>query len=185
MATDPVLNLPLQNINNFVPIKLTKANYLTWKTLFLPILKRFHLLGMVDGSSPCPSQFVVLIGEDGLVVTTLNPDYELWQLMDQTVLMWLNATISDSLLPYVIGLSTSRSVWEMLEKRFASISRSHVLQLKSKLQTLKKGSSSIDQYLHQAKDVTDSLAAAGHLDDTDLIFHTLNGLPLEYDSFST
>lgn len=76
-------------------------------------------------------------------------------------------------------------VWEILEKCFASISRSHVLQLKSNVQSLKKGSSSIDQYLHQLKDVTDSLAAAGHLvDDTDLIFHTLNGLPSKYDAFS-
>lgn len=44
----------------------------------------------------------------------------------------------------------------------------------------------LNQYLHQIKHVTDSLADVGHLiDDTDLIFHTLNSLPSEYDSFST
>lgn len=127
MAIDLSHTLPLHDNNNFVQIELTKDNFLTCKILFLLILKWLHLLGMVDGSIACPSQYVVLTGEDGLVVTTLNPEYEAWQLKDQTILMWPNATILDSLLSYVISLSTLRALWEMLEKRFASISRSHVL----------------------------------------------------------
>lgn len=65
---------------------------------------------MFDGSFMCPPQYIVLTGKDGLIVTTLNLEYETWQLKDQTILIWLNATISDSLLSYVIGFSTSRVV---------------------------------------------------------------------------
>ncbi|KAK2663944.1 hypothetical protein Ddye_002518, partial [Dipteronia dyeriana] len=68
-----------------------------------------------------------------------------------------------SVLSYTIGCATAKTLWDTLKKRFAAITRSHILQLKGQLQTLKKAP----------------------LDDIDVIAHTFRGLPLEYDSFGT
>ncbi|KAJ8622015.1 hypothetical protein MRB53_030544 [Persea americana] len=81
---------------------------------------------------------------------------------------------------------TSRAVWLALERCFASLSRSHIIQLKSQLQTIKKGSLSIDEYVKKIKHIVDSLAAVcSPVDDEDIIIYTLNGLPPEYGPFRT
>lgn len=60
-----------------------------------------------------------------------------------------------------------------LESRFGGISRSHLLQLKAKLQNLKKGALSVSDYLQLVKQTSDALAAAGApRDDLDFVAHT-------------
>ena len=45
-----------------------------------------------------------------------------------------------------MGQKFGRGVWKILEKRFASISRSHILSLRNELMSLKKGSETIDSF---------------------------------------
>ena len=70
----------------------------------------------------------------------------------------------------------------MLEKRFASVSRSHVMSLRNELIVIKKGIDSIDGYFQKIKQVRDKLAIVH--DDEELLHITLDGLPPKYDSFS-
>lgn len=52
------------------------------------------------------------------------------------------------------------------------------------MQSTKKGSSSISEYLQCIKEAINALAAtSAPVDDHDLLFIILNGLPNEYDSF--
>ena len=54
------------------------------------------------------------------------------------------------------------------------------------LQTIKKGSLSIDEYVKKIKHIVDSLATVcSPVDDEDIIIYTLNGLPPEYGPFRT
>ncbi|KAL5701533.1 ABC-type xenobiotic transporter [Ranunculus cassubicifolius] len=176
----------LQNITNFIPVKLKRENYLLWSSLFIAVLNCFDLMKFIDGSSPCPVKMVKRTDSQGVETLDLNPDYLNWVRSDQTLMIWLNATISEELLPFTIGFSSSRDLWKTLHNRLATISQSHIHQLKARLQTVRKGSSSIASYLQQIKEITDALAAAGTIvEDTDLVFHILNGLSSEYDSFST
>ncbi|KAJ8624626.1 hypothetical protein MRB53_033156 [Persea americana] len=109
-----------------------------------------------------------------------------WIQQDQNVLCWINATLSAAVLAHVVGLKTARDVWLALEKRFASLSRSHIIQLKTQLQSIKKGSQPITEYIQRIKRLADSLAAVLFpVDDKDLIIHTLNGLPSDYGPFKT
>ncbi|KAL5726450.1 hypothetical protein ACHQM5_009492 [Ranunculus cassubicifolius] len=184
---NPINNNPqLQNITNFIPIKLKKENHILWKSLFLPVLTSFDLLKFVDGSSECPPKLIKSsdpAATDGVII---NPDYTQWIKSDQTLLIWMNATISEELLPYVIGCPTSRSLWITLERRLGHLSHSHIHQLRNRLQNVRKGNSSIATYLQQVKQITDGLAASGNIvEDSDLVFHILNGLSNDYDSFST
>ena len=74
----------------------------------------------------------------------------------------------------------------MLEKIFAFVSRSHVMSLRNELNAIKKGVDSIDGYFQKIKQARDRLAAISvFVDDEELLHIILEGLPSEYDSFSS
>ncbi|KAF9587441.1 hypothetical protein IFM89_002622 [Coptis chinensis] len=98
-------NITFYNISSFISIKLTKDNCILWKSLFIPVLSSFDLLGFVDGSNPCPNKYV----ETTIANTTtrvINDKFQEWKRGDQQVLIWLNATIFKSLLLYVVGINS-------------------------------------------------------------------------------
>lgn len=97
------------------------------------------------------------------------------------MLCWINITLSPSVLAHVVGLKYARDVWLAFECRFVSLSRSHIIQLKTQLQTCKKGSQSIADYFQKVKYIADSLVASSYpINDDDLIIYILNGLQSEY-----
>lgn len=174
----------ISNITNLISVKLDNHNYLLWKSQFLPVLRAHGLLGFVDGSCCCPPEF--MIDSIGNVTKDINPHYITWIQQDQNILCWINATLTERVLAHIVGLKTSRAVWVALEKRFASLSRSHIIQLKTQLQSIKKGSQPISEYVQRIKHLVDSLAMALCLmDDEDLLIHTLNGLPSKNGPFKT
>ncbi|KAM1069966.1 hypothetical protein ACFX15_001756 [Malus domestica] len=170
------MSLTIQNIGSMVPIKLKRTNYLPWRALFAPILRRYKLIGLVDGTEPCPDPL--------LPDRSLNLAFEQWFEKDQNLLIWLNSTLSEDLIPFTVGVSTSRELWQKLEQCFGGVSEAHIHQLRSRLQSIQKGSQSISEYLQQLKEISDSLNAAGAtVSDRDLIAATLHGLPDEFESF--
>ena len=84
-----------------------------------------NLEGFVYGSSVCSSEF--LLDLEGNITQEINSQYFLWIQKDQNVLCWINVTLSASVLAHVVGLKTSIDVWLALERRFASLSRSHII----------------------------------------------------------
>ncbi|KAM2437267.1 hypothetical protein ACFX1W_014394 [Malus domestica] len=72
-------SLTIQNIGSMVPIKLKRSNYLPWCAFFAPILRRYKLLGLIDGSEPCPAPF--------LPYRSINPAFESWYEKDQNLLI--------------------------------------------------------------------------------------------------
>ena len=72
----------------------------------------------------------------------------------------------------------------MLEKRFASISHSHVLSLRNELLSIKKGPESMDNFFQRIKEVRDRLSSvAVFVDEEELIHLVLEALPHEYSAF--
>lgn len=162
----------ISNIGSLVSVKLGSNNYLLWRSQFLPVLHANGLTGFIDGTNKCPSEFLVDL--EGVVTQERNPKYLEWVQQDQNVLRWINATLTESVLAHVVGLSSAQVVWNALEKRFASLSRSHIIQLKTQLQSLKKGSQSITEYIQRIKHLSDSLASASSpIDEDDLIIYVL------------
>ncbi|KAB2629424.1 hypothetical protein D8674_034219 [Pyrus ussuriensis x Pyrus communis] len=159
-----------------VPIKLKSSNYLPWRALFAPILRRYKLLGVIDGTKIYPPPF--------LADRSLNPAAEEWYEKDQNLLIWLNSTLSEEIIPFTVGVSSFRELWVKLEQRFGGVSEANIHQLRSRLQSVQKGSNSISVYLQQIKEIADSLHVAGSsVSDRDLIAATLHGLPDEFESF--
>ena len=119
---------------------------------------------IVDGTHLCPEQF--LGHENGVLTSQETPEYHQWIAKDQALLLLLNATLSQSAVPLVIGQKTTRGVWETLEMLFTSISCSNVPSIKMDLHNLKKNNNSISPYLQGIKEYKDKLElVALHVDD--------------------
>lgn len=106
------------------------------------------------------------------ITKEINPLFLAWIQQDQNVPCWINMTLSEGVLSHVLGLKPSREVWLSLEYRFSSLPCSHIFQLKTQLQSMKKGSLSITNHVQRVKHLFDRLAAVS---DEDLIIYTLYG----------
>ena len=62
---------------------------------------------------------------------------------------FLNSILSPTILALTIGQKSTKEVWRVLEKRFASVSRSYVMSLHNELNEIKKGVDSIDGYFQK------------------------------------
>ncbi|KAB5534648.1 hypothetical protein DKX38_017734 [Salix brachista] len=133
---------------------------------------------MIDGSKEAPSK---LLSDD-----SPNPAYTIWFRKDNCVLSWLLASISEKLVSTVFSLQTSKQVWDSLQTRFSATSRSRIALLKRQLQTIVQGNRSCSIFLEDAKQLADTLAAAGQpVNDQDFITFLLGGLRTTYTPFIT
>jgi hypothetical protein len=108
-------------------IKLSSKNYLAWKTQFIPILNYQNLHGFIDGSLPPPPK--TILSSDETPISVPNMEYEKWFTKDQMLLSWLLASLTEEVFPYVIGLESSKVVWESLANAFGAVSLNRQLQL--------------------------------------------------------
>ncbi|CAL8157377.1 unnamed protein product [Prunus armeniaca] len=103
---------------------------------------------------------------------------------DRALMQLLIATLSSTAISYVIGCTSSHDMWVQLKDRFSTITKARIFQMKSELQTIKKGSEPVSQYLQRIKDARDHLFAAEvSFEDDDIVILALNGLPSDYNTF--
>jgi hypothetical protein len=171
--------VPLQHS---IQTKHTQTNYLVWKLQVIPYLESQKLLGYVDGSIPPPPRTIT----DSSSNLVPNPAFRQWRQQDQMILSVLLSSLTESILTQVVGNSTSRALWEALEKNFKAKSQGHIMQLRVNLATFKKGSLSLIDYFQKMKEFVDTLAAVDKpLTDCEVVSYILVGLSSEYDSFVT
>nr|TKS04603.1 uncharacterized protein D5086_0000143280 [Populus alba] len=180
----PVSNSHSSEFSSVVPhlpdisIKLASTNYLLWKAQVIPILRGNGFLSYVQNQISCPSQTIT--DEDG--VSRINPAAAMWLRTDQLILGWINSSLSDGPLSQVISSETSHDAWHVLQTLYGSHTRDRLQQMKGELQSLNKGSSSLEDYLHKAKSLALSLRGAGKpMDDDEFIICILRGLGSEFD----
>ncbi|KAJ1700890.1 hypothetical protein LUZ63_000669 [Rhynchospora breviuscula] len=162
-----------------VHTKLTRSNFLAWKSQIEPLL---HAYGLGTFLFSPPQSSSVLDSATGQV--QLNPAYLPWYKQDQMILAWLRASLSESLLAQVVSCSTSADLWRHLVQTFSASSRARLTELKKKLQTIVKGGSSCSDFIQQIRAIADELAFIGSpMADEDLVLAVLDGLGTEYNSF--
>uniref|UniRef100_A0A2N9GEP2 Reverse transcriptase Ty1/copia-type domain-containing protein n=1 Tax=Fagus sylvatica TaxID=28930 RepID=A0A2N9GEP2_FAGSY len=176
--------LPSSHLSNHLQIKLTKDNYLSWKTAIIPYINGNKILHYIDGTTAAPPQHIPSPTSSTTLIP--NPAFTSWFEIDQLLLSILVSTISESLVPSLVGRSSSHDVWLTLEKMFSSQSRARVMQTRYHLATLKKGNMSIPDYFQKEKSYADLLASIGQpIHDNDLITQILAGLPSDYNDLVT
>ena len=116
------------NITPLISVKLDGANYPQWVSQFLPILRSYNLLSIIDGLEVCLDMHTI-VGEKQVK----NPEYVLWYKKDQLFLSWIISTLTSNVLSIVYGLNTSCQVWNSLATRYASQSKSRIAHLKCQL----------------------------------------------------
>ena len=164
--------------------KLDYGNYIVWKHQIEVILDTYSMIDVLDDSISAPDRF--LKDSSGYFTADVNPAFIAWKNREQAMFTFLNSTLSPAILPLTVGQKSARGVWKVLEKRFAFVSRSHVMNLRNELKAIKKGVDSIDGYFQKIKQARDRLAAVSvFVDDEELLHIILDGLPSEYDSFSS
>lgn len=175
MAIPPALAFLGSNFQSLVTIKLDSTNYLLWKTQIRNALRANGFFDFLDGSNQAPAPYIT----DASNNRVFNPEYSKWCLIDSQLLSCLTATLSATTLPLVLGFDHSYQVWQSLESRFNSLTRTHVHEYKRRLYNITK-TGTMESYIDQIKGYANRLAAAGlPVSDDDLVFHTLNGLPEE------
>ena len=176
-----VMNQPLLlllNMSNMMTFKLDNTNYIVWKHQITMILETYSLYELLEEPQLAPEKFLKDLS--GAYTTIVNPKYTLWRSIEKGLLTFISSTLSPSVLSLTIGCTSALKVWKVLENRFSSISRSHVINLKGELHNLKKGADFVDAYLRKIKVVRDKLLVVGViLDDEELLHITLKGLPKE------
>ena len=137
--------LLLSNMSNMMIVKLDNSNYIIWKHQISMVMETYSMIDLLDEASRVPEKF--LKDHSGTVTAVLNPDFLVWKSKEKALLTFISSTLTPSVLAITVGCSSALEVWKVLENRFSSFSRSHVMNLKGELHNVKKGSDSVDTYL--------------------------------------
>lgn len=122
-------------------LKLTKANYATWRTQFCNLLFGYDLLGFIDGSNPCPSEKISSPNSQNL---TPNPFLKLRMRQDSFIEQAIVGSVSPNFTSLVTASLNWHDAWLKLERTYANESQTRMLSLRESLLKIKKDSLSID-----------------------------------------
>jgi hypothetical protein len=147
------------------------TNLFIWKVLFEPILHSNRLMNHVNNVS-------VAFDRNSL-------EFLDWLERDQTIISWINSTLSLPMLPYVVGATTAYKAWTRLSKRFGVGTKKHELTPKKRLLHIKKGSQSMQDYLKEFEIITNQLLSCGvKIGEEELQTYILNGHWMSHLIFS-
>ena len=145
-----LINQPLllpSNMANMMTVKLDNTNYIVWKHQISMVLETYSLFELLEEPQLIPNKFLEYLSSN--FTSILNPDFLIWKSKEKTLLTFMSSTFSTSILALTIGCTFAMEVWKVLENRFSSISRSHIMNLKGELHNLKKRADSVDLYLQR------------------------------------
>nr|POE68659.1 flavin-containing monooxygenase fmo gs-ox1 [Quercus suber] len=75
----------------------------------------------------------------GAYTAVVNLDFLVWKSKEKALLTFLSSILTPSILALTVWCSSALEVWKVLENRFSSISRSHVMNLNELLHITLKG----------------------------------------------
>ena len=129
------------SIELHVPIKLTRENFLLWKTQIFPLLN-YHDLAHILTQDP---RISTQLDDQGGI--TVNPAYQVWWCQDQQVLSLIVTFLSESVLSCVVGKNTAKEAWLALSKHCSSTNPSRIMHLHNRLHNTSKGTRSITDFV--------------------------------------
>ena len=114
-----------------------------------------------------------------------NHVYQAWRKKDQQVLLILASSLSENILPCVVGKTTSKEAWEALNKHCSSSNPSRIMHLHNRLHNSSKGTCSVVEYVQDIWRTCDELAAVRYpVQESVSIYALLRGLGPMYLVFN-
>ncbi|XP_071676997.1 uncharacterized protein [Lolium perenne] len=139
-------------------------------------------MSLLEGSDLAPPETVEADDENQKKITIPNPAYDTWIMRDQQVVSYLVNSLSEDVLPQVLGLTHAANVWTALHELYSSHSKSRVSTIRGALTNTKKLDLSAQQYITKMKGFASELVAVGKpVDDDELKDYILNGLDDSYN----
>ena len=128
------------------------------------------------GTKPCPQEFIS--DEKGI---RIHPEFDELIATDSLIFNWLLSTMTADVASQLLHCRTPSQLWKTVTEIMSSHSKSRITMYKFDLQQIRKGSSTIDEYLSKLKAISDNLSMAGSpISDSDLITQVLASLGAEY-----
>lgn len=174
-ATNPSIS---SFTNKKITIKLEETNYLIWKQQVLLMVKQHRLRSFLDGTATIPSEKI----KNAAGVEIENPDFATYEALDSALASWLLSSVSQSILPELVGLESASKIWMKINRLYSNKSASKILYYKNLLTNQQKRELSMRDYLATIKSHCDHLAMLGEpVPESAHISHILNGLTFEYE----
>lgn len=171
---------PPTSFAHALSIKLDEKNYLLWNQQVEAVIIA-HKLHRFVINPVIPMKYA---SEYGRELDLVTDEYQRWIVQDQMLFSWILSSLSETILPRVIGCKHSWQLWEKIHKHFQSLMKAKIRQLRSEMKNTKKGSRSISEFVLRIKCIADSLIATGEcVSEQDQVDAILEGLPEEYNSF--
>lgn len=159
-------------------LKLTRENFLLWKTQLIPILAAYELMDLLEQDPPAIS----FLDKERRVCP--NPAYKAWFKNDKIVLSIITSSLSESIMSIVVGKETAKAAWDAINRNFTGRSRSRVMELQTNLHNLRKGTMSVETYVQSIRTLGDELRTCGSpMEPNDLTLALLRGLGPQYNAF--
>lgn len=80
----------ISNISSLISVRLQNQNHLLCKSQFLPMLRANGLMGFIDGTYHCTSEFIIDTEDNTTIVP--NPKHFEWVQQDQNIMCSINVT---------------------------------------------------------------------------------------------
>lgn len=111
-----------------------------------------------------------------------NEQYSIWKRFTKILLSWLMASISESMFSHLATCRTANEDWLALEHYFVTESKARLVSLRTTLQTLKKGSLSVHEYIRRMKNIFDALVSSGQsIVEEEMVNYIIKGLGPEFE----
>ncbi|XBI67178.1 hypothetical protein VPH35_046581 [Triticum aestivum] len=173
--------ISVTSLGSLITLRLTRDNFLLWKTQAVPALAANGLFGYVAGTAAAPPH-TIKEGTGDAAVDVANPEFLRWYQQDQLVMIALLGSMTEDILGQMTQLTTSAAVWTALHDMFASQNRARIMQLRYQLSNLKKKDLSASDYYRKMKGFADAMASIGKpLTDDEVLGYMLAGLGSEFE----
>ena len=113
-SSSPAMTPSPASFSHSIPTKLTNSSYILWCNQVQPVIKG-HGLSYFLVAPIIPSRFDTVADCNAGIVLK---EYLNWEKQDQFLLSWLQSTISNVVLPHLVGCNTSWHLWEKLHAHF-------------------------------------------------------------------
>lgn len=165
---------------SLISIKLNGSNYLLWKSQVLPLVRTLGLEEHITKEAPA-----IKASTEKSEDSTGDSQSSTWINNDGLLTSWLLGIIAEDVLASLEGIDSAYKVWKSLEDSLLTMTKENEIHLNESLLTLKKGNSSVEEYIRKFKAICDKLAALKKpLDDLTKVFHLARGLGSKYKDFS-
>ncbi|KAL1557466.1 hypothetical protein AAHA92_08040 [Salvia divinorum] len=104
----PYAGIPVLSQTHPIAVKLTESNYLIWRQQIMSTIRAFDLEPFLFEEQDVPPRMIATKDTSRLKP---NPDYLSWKRQDQLLALWLQSSLTESILSLMVGLTTSKQIW--------------------------------------------------------------------------